>query len=260
MTENELSIILRQNYNIAIACGEYIVVDIDPRNQGMENLNNLFRAYGKFPHTLSATSGSKGLHYYFKNNYEIRTTKLILNKQYQGIDIQSYNSYVVAPPSKHVCGNNYEWNSPPNDTEILNFPDWLFELISKEKNKKKITEYTDQNKITPIKLSDNHLEIILSALYAISPDCDYSTWITIGMSLHSMGLPFKYFDNWSSLSKSKYSSDVTLKKWVSFQNHLGNYKLITIGTLFFIAKNNYNWVEPNSNLKIIINDILSLNL
>jgi hypothetical protein len=77
---------------------------------------------------------------------------------------------------------------------------------------------------------------VISALSVLSSDCDYQTWLLIGMALHNgfggslEGLTV--WDEWSSPAAS-YREGETAYKWSSFGR--GNGKPITLGTLFRLA-------------------------
>lgn len=77
---------------------------------------------------------------------------------------------------------------------------------------------------------------VISALNVLNPDCDYQTWLSIGMALHngfdgsSEGLAI--WDGWSAHATS-YREGETTYKWSSFGK--GNGKPITLGSLFRLA-------------------------
>jgi len=77
---------------------------------------------------------------------------------------------------------------------------------------------------------------VISALNVLNPDCDYQTWLSVGMALHngfdgsSEGLAI--WDGWSARATS-YREGETTYKWSSFGK--GNGKPITLGTLFRLA-------------------------
>lgn len=101
-----------ENFNWGLATGRIVVVDIDPKNGGTENMNSLF-----LPKTMAVRTGSGGLHLYYKNTgLDIRNSASKLAK---GIDIRGTGGYVVLPPSIHPNGNQYEWLG---DAEIADFP------------------------------------------------------------------------------------------------------------------------------------------
>lgn len=116
----------RSNIGISAIGSGLIVVDVDPRNKGFETLAALEDEHGKLPETLSANTsiqgGKKGNHHYFRapeGKYSLKGTIG------EGIDIK-YSGYVVAPPSIHQSGIQYEWVA--GCYEIADLPDWVFKL------------------------------------------------------------------------------------------------------------------------------------
>ena len=75
----------------------------------------------ELPETLQVVSGGGGMHYYFRIEQEQRTRRL------EGIgDLIGERSYVVAPPSKHGCGDSYEFRAGhSSDSELALLPQWL---------------------------------------------------------------------------------------------------------------------------------------
>ncbi len=80
-----------------------IVLDVDPRNGGAVALLDLTRQHGQLPRTLTARTGSGGLHIWLA--YAGRTRGQLC----RGVDVKSNGGYVVAPPSLHASGQRYEW-------------------------------------------------------------------------------------------------------------------------------------------------------
>ncbi len=90
--------------NIGIATGRIsglAVLDIDPRNDGFNSMPAL-----SLPDTLTARTGSGGLHLYYRLKHALRVRHAIR----PGIDLQADGAYVVAPPSMHRQGS-YCWLS-----------------------------------------------------------------------------------------------------------------------------------------------------
>jgi putative DNA primase/helicase len=96
--------------NIGIATGSdsgILVLDIDPRNGGTENLKRLKKELGPLPDTVTALTGGGGRHLVFQHPlFPVRkdTTGKVLGP---GIDILSDGCIVIAPPSVHASGNRY---------------------------------------------------------------------------------------------------------------------------------------------------------
>ncbi len=90
--------------NIGIATGRasgLVVVDVDPRNGGMDSLPAL-----RLPDTMTAQTGGGGYHFYFRANGQVLPKRRLR----PGVDLQGEGAYVVAPPSAHVQGV-YAWLS-----------------------------------------------------------------------------------------------------------------------------------------------------
>lgn len=97
------------NANIAIVTGIYsglIVLDVDPKNGGLDSLARLQAERGSFPPTPTVRTPSGGLHFYFKHpgREQIKGTVGVL----PGIDWRADGNYVVAPPSATLKGG-YPW-------------------------------------------------------------------------------------------------------------------------------------------------------
>lgn len=104
--------------NIGIVTGRIsnvFVIDIDTKDDGMEH----FRKWEKENETIETTwrviTGSGGYHLYLRyprkdimGQHKIET---ITNKvrALPGVDFRGDGGFVVAPPSIHISGKNYEW-------------------------------------------------------------------------------------------------------------------------------------------------------
>ena len=94
--------------NWGLLTGEgFFVLDIDPKNGGLDSWNDLVKQHGE-PMTVTCITGSKGYHLYFKMplDFVVATSS---NKVARGIDIRSVGGQVIIPPSTHSNGNVYEW-------------------------------------------------------------------------------------------------------------------------------------------------------
>ena len=100
--------------NVAIATGEaskLLVIDVDcgAGKVGFETLEKLEFALGPLPRALTVRTGSGGLHVYVKMpGYPVGCSA---GKIGEDIDVRANGGYVVAPPSNHISGNQYEWNT-----------------------------------------------------------------------------------------------------------------------------------------------------
>jgi hypothetical protein len=114
------------SFNIGVATGDIVVVDIDPRHGGGQSLAALLAKHGALPPTWEALSGGGGSHYYFKppTGVAIRCSE---GKIAPGVDVKGAGGYIVGVPSLHVSGKYYSWlmGHKPSDLPIAAMPDWL---------------------------------------------------------------------------------------------------------------------------------------
>ena len=96
------------------------VLDVDPRHGGDESLRALETKYGSLPQTPSVVTGGNGLHFYFRYPKAAIGNKAGFR---EGLDFKADRGYVVAPPSKHASGKNYEWKE--SEAEPAELPEWL---------------------------------------------------------------------------------------------------------------------------------------
>lgn len=114
-----------EGYGVGLATGErsgVVVIDLDRKN-GIDGLESL-SALGDVPETLTARTGSGGLHLYFRHpGIPVKNSAGVLGP---GIDVRGDGGYVVLPPSPHRSGGRYEWlNAAP----IAELPPWLLTLL-----------------------------------------------------------------------------------------------------------------------------------
>ncbi len=101
-----------------------MVIDVDPRNGGLESFAAVTARNGPLPQTLTTYSGrgDGGHHLYFRRPAGKLTAKLLG----AGIDLKTSSGYVVAAPSIHPdTGNPYIRIDAPVATP----PAWLVDLL-----------------------------------------------------------------------------------------------------------------------------------
>ena len=110
--------------NIGICTGlksDLMVLEVNPRDGGSESLVNLQSRYWDMPNTLVCATGDGGWHIYFQH------PKLFHIKGkmpgYPGLVIKADGDYVIAPPSRHVSGRIYQWQTDWRTTAIARFPE-----------------------------------------------------------------------------------------------------------------------------------------
>jgi hypothetical protein len=121
--------------NIAIATGEpsgLVVIDVDPRNGGMETIAKLAADGCTFPSCPEARTGNGGLHLFFALPKKLKSSKNRLGK---GIDVKSTGGYVVAAPStidksEAGPGGTYRWIVAPPKQGLPQLPPWALAKLA----------------------------------------------------------------------------------------------------------------------------------
>lgn len=113
--------------NVGVALpSTVIVLDIDPRNGGLDGYAELTAGHPPMPETLTARSGRRdgGRHIYLQHPGGPLTSTLLCS----GLDLkEGGKGYVVAPPSIHpATGHPYEWETT---APVAACPGWLADLI-----------------------------------------------------------------------------------------------------------------------------------
>lgn len=132
------------DFNIGIITGKVsgiIVIDIDKKDDGLQEWEKIINYYGNIPKTFSITTGSGGKHIYFKYTESVahfeNGAKLINGK---GIDLKTNRGQVVFPCSIHpITNEHYAFDMPTEEISTLqapviaDIPDWLINLLDANK-------------------------------------------------------------------------------------------------------------------------------
>jgi hypothetical protein len=128
------------NANIGLRTGvTFCVLDID----GDEGRASLVAAAGpEWNHSGPVSRTGRGEHWlYLPSNTQNRAGLL------PKLDWRGTNGYIVAPPSHHPDGHDYEWVQSPDDHALSDTPDWLTPLLLTYREKQ---AYTDQIRIIQV--------------------------------------------------------------------------------------------------------------
>jgi Bifunctional DNA primase/polymerase, N-terminal len=103
----------------------HIVLDVDIRHGGADQLVAIQDRHGKLPTTRTAVTGN-GWHLWFG------FTGDAVKELAPGLDIKDDHGYVVGPPSLHASGKRYEWT---NSGPIADAPPYLRSLLARPPTK-----------------------------------------------------------------------------------------------------------------------------
>jgi hypothetical protein len=123
--------------NLGVVTDRLVVLDIDPRHGGDESLAILERERGKLPQTWRVLTGGGGEHIVFAAPKDVEVQNVVAEQMTnpplgRGIDIRARGGYIVAPPSRHICGRPYCWSVDhhPAETKLAPAPAWLVERLA----------------------------------------------------------------------------------------------------------------------------------
>ena len=126
-----------KSYGIGIATGrtkhgQIFVVDVDDREdyRGSDTLHDLEQRYGALPETVMAITGTGGQHLYFYSPVEVRNDAG--SRLGVGLDIRGEGGQVLAAPTLHPNGRQYQWVDgwSPMEKRPANAPQWLLTLLT----------------------------------------------------------------------------------------------------------------------------------
>ncbi len=119
------------DHGVGIATGPATglwVLDVDD----YDSYRDLEKNHQPLPDTLTVITGSGGLHFYYK--YPTDGTVIRNNASTRlgpGLDVRGDGGFVVAPPSTHPNGKQYEYDAGQPD-EPVDAPQWLIDLVAEQ--------------------------------------------------------------------------------------------------------------------------------
>lgn len=118
--------------NVGIVTGQpsggVFAIDLDvhdPAHSGIETLRDWEAVHGELPETWEQVTGSGGRQLFYRASRRVRNSA---NGEL-GVDIRGDGGFVVAPPSIHPNGEPYEWSVSPDDCEIADANDLVWEFV-----------------------------------------------------------------------------------------------------------------------------------
>ena len=90
-------------------------LDEDKGLNGYEAVSEWERINGALPATVQCITGRGGYHLYYQyDGTDIKNRAGILD----GVDVRGEGGYVIAPPSMHPNGTEYQWEDAPDEIEL----------------------------------------------------------------------------------------------------------------------------------------------
>ena len=90
-------------------------LDEDKGLNGYEEVSAWERVHGALPNTVQCITGRGGYHLYFQyTRDDIKNRAGIL----EGVDVRGEGGYVIAPPSMHPNGTEYQWEDAPDEIAL----------------------------------------------------------------------------------------------------------------------------------------------
>ena len=90
-------------------------LDEDKGLNGYEEVSEWERINGALPATVQCITGRGGYHLYYQyDGTDIKNRAGILD----GVDVRGEGGYVIAPPSMHPNGTEYQWEDAPDEVAI----------------------------------------------------------------------------------------------------------------------------------------------
>jgi hypothetical protein len=209
---------------------DHIVLDIDPRNGGIESLKTLQNDLNiNFFDVCTAIvkTGGNGWHFYFKK-LDTQDLGWKLPEKYKGCDLKMAGGFVVIAGSMHLSGNDYDFYQA-NKSELADLamiPEGLANLL--------VRTYSEhREKVKASGLAD--IEEVKDMLSYLSPDMGYHDWVKVGMAIHhaTNGTGVAIWDDWSKGGAS-YRAGECDKKFHSFGKYNGN--TVGMGSLVAMAR------------------------
>jgi hypothetical protein len=222
------------NIGLNLARSGLAVVDVDPRNGGVETLEQIEDERGSFCTDLHQYSGGAGQHFFFLRPDDVAGIPGTLGA---GIDML-LNKYVLLEPSNHASGGSYEWegsSSPMDGNAPAPLPDWIRDLAVRS------VQPTERHETGLRAVPDDVLHDVWCALQGMDAD-DRDTWIRVGMALRELGHDgLLMWDKWSQ-SSDKYRPGECERKWKQdFKPGAG----LHYETIFGMAQSN-GWKNPKA--------------
>lgn len=227
--------------NIGLRTGEasnVTVADIDiaGNKKGADTWAKLNSDTGE-PQTLTAETGSGGMHVYFNYNSALKTSTNTLGP---GVDIRNDGGYVILPPSNHKSGGVYRWIL---EEPLAHLPAHLTVRAKKRPGRPK------KNDPTQRKLTLEEVEVVLQN---VDPG-DRDTWrhvgIILGREFDRSDKAWEIYNEWADTwggKKGRNHDEIMHEAFYEISQEDGE---LSMGTLIHLALEG-GWVPKTGQVPI----------
>lgn len=169
------------------------------------------RRLGCFDVPTRTTRTRRGLHLWFVTPDGFTLSKRTLKApDGTGLEVTGTGALLLVPPSVHPSGHVYVW---ADRGPLGPLPAALLEAL------RAVECRSDPRPLPPASGSSDDQQLALEALAHLAAwrADDYSSWLSVGMALHSVdGHLFAAWDTWSTRS-ANYRDNACTRKWRSFR-------------------------------------------
>jgi hypothetical protein len=243
---NQIKHVDLKKYNVGFPTGKInniVVVDIDFKDNGIEEFNKYIEQYGHI-NTFIVKTPNKGFHYYFLYENTNEATQHLIDEcltnstkyRGKGLDIRTNGGYIVAPRSS-LDNIFYEIIK---DVKPIELPEslalWLLEDGEDDENNEdsKNNEDNDKKKKKPtIKITKKNIKIDKTKTYFVNKYKyeitdeelvallnklnktyleDYIKWLIVLTICRNLD-KWEIFDTWCKKCPKNYNYDKNLKMW-----------------------------------------------
>jgi len=195
---------------IALRASGLVAVDIDPRNGGIDTIDQLEAEHGPIVSDVLALTGGGGEHRVFSASL----VEGLPGTLGPGVDLKA-DGYIAVEPTLHPSGKRYGWeasSSPLDGIVPSTLPSWI-----RDKSRAKLT--APVSTVVRPAIPAERLAELTSAMSAIKkPDRD--TWWRVGMAINN-AMPnqegFSLWDDWSQTNGGTYDPQDQMRVWKSFR-------------------------------------------
>ena len=223
MPENQITNIKRINTkynNIGLITGpinDIIVVDVDKKNNGIEEMEKYYAEFGE-PHTIKQNTPNGGYHLIFKYTSSNIDDQFLIDNylktkrgfRHKGIDIRSKGGYIVIAPSK-INAKSYEFVD--NHDELSEMPSSLINFLLLGSKIDMKTKTIHNNKFNSEYVYNVDEKQIIEILKKLDDSyCNNTTkWLIITNILYGLN-KFDIWNDWSTMSKA-YDYEQNMLIW-----------------------------------------------